>query len=115
MIDSYVRKAQVHLDRYHDGDNIEVTLDLGCKVSKVERVRLAGINAPELYGQGSIAGRAARDWLFLQLNAAKVVTVATSTGAFYDKYGRYLAIVYADGRNLNEALVDAGHATPYKS
>ena len=113
VMDNYTRFAKVHLDRYLDGDTIEVTIDLGCKVFKVERVRLAGINAPELYGVGSAAGKAARDWLFLQLHAAKEVTIATTKGAFYDKYGRYLAVVFADGRNLNEALLAAGHATRY--
>ena len=113
VMDNYTRFAKVHLDRYHDGDTIEVTIDLGCKVFKVERVRLAGINAPELYGVGSAAGKAARDWLFMQLHMANVVTVTTSKGAFYDKYGRYLATVYADGRNMNEALIAAGHAVRY--
>ena len=112
-MDNYTRFAKVHLDRYLDGDTIEVTLDLGCKVFKVERVRLAGINAPELYGAKSEAGKAARDWLFMQLHMANVVTVATSKGAFFDKYGRYLAVVYADGRNMNEALIAAGHAVRY--
>ena len=113
VMDNYTRFAKVHLDRYLDGDTIEVTLDLGCKVFKVERVRLAGINAPELYGASIEAGKAARDWLFMQLHMAKVVTVTTSKGAFYDKYGRYLATVYADGRNMNEALIAAGHAVRY--
>ena len=113
VMDNYTRFAKVHLDRYHDGDTIEVTIDLGCKVFKVERVRLAGINAPELYGANSEAGKAARDWLFMQLHMANVVTVTTSKGAFYDKYGRYLATVYADDRNMNEALIAAGHAVRY--
>ena len=113
MNDNYARLAKVHLDEYHDGDTLAVTLDLGCKVFKRERVRLNGIDAPELYGSGKVAGSAARNWLFIQLQAAKVVTVVTYTGMFYDKYGRYLATVYADGRDLNRALVEAGHAKVY--
>ena len=113
MNDNYARLAEVHLDEYHDGDTIAVTLDLGCKVFKRERVRLKGIDAPELYGSDKVAGFASRNWLFLQLHAAKVVTVVTSTGMFYDKYGRYLATVYADGIDINQALVEAGHAKVY--
>lgn len=113
MKDEYVRNAEVHLDEYHDGDTISVTLDLGCKVFKRERVRLAGINAPELYGTDKAKGQVARQWLAAKLDAATSVAIATSTGAYYDKYGRYLATVYADGENVNIALIEAGLATVY--
>ena len=113
MKDNYARKAIVHLNEYMDGDTIRVTLDLGCNVSKRESVRLAGIDAPALYA-GNAAGLASRDWLKAKLMSATEVTVVTHTGAFYDKYGRYLATVYADGVDMNMALIEAGHATPYQ-
>lgn len=112
MKDNYARKAVVHLNEYTDGDTIRVTLDLGCKVFKHESVRLAGINAPELYAN-SVTGLTTRDWLKAKLLAATEVTVVTHTGSFYDKYGRYLATVYADGVDMNKTMLEAGLATAY--
>ena len=60
-----------------------------------------------------LGGLTSRQWLEDKFSAAKVITVATSTGAYYDKYGRYLATVYADGVNLNALMVAEGLAAIY--
>lgn len=118
--DSYIRNAKVDLTQYFDGDTFTCILDLGCGVSKIERVRLAAVNAPELYGALKFKGLEAKKRLGELLANATEITVKTikpvkfSDKAYYDGFGRYLAIVYADGVNLNELLLKEGYVKPIK-
>lgn len=90
----------------NDGDSI--TLD-------GERVRLKGIDAPELAqtcgrsGGTYFCGREARDSLRTLTNGGGV----SCTGDERDRYGRLLATCRAGGRNLNQAQVEAGWAVAY--
>ena len=77
-----------------------------------ERVRLLGIDAPELHGC-----RQGRQCVEGDGQAAKLALAGLIEGAALgigrvgqDNYGRTLAVVYADGANLSCALVSAGHA-----
>ena len=38
----------------------------------------------------------------------------TCTGASYDRYDRLLAVCFAQGRNINAAMVERGHALAYR-
>jgi len=96
--------------RVIDGDTIDVDLDLGFGVWKLkERLRLNGLDAPEM---STDAGKAARAWLLLLLPVGTAAHVET---AKFDKYGRYLAEVWLPGTgiNLSAALIAAGHAVPW--
>lgn len=80
------------------------------------RVRLEGIDAPEMSqicldarGKSWSCGRAARDAL-AQATAGQAV-MCDRTGM--DKYGRSLAICFANGEDLNAALVVAGLARAF--
>ena len=97
----------------YDADTITVDLNLGLSVvRKGLRLRLYGIDAPEVRGVERPEGLVARDFL-RDLILDKKITVETikdSTG----KYGRYLANIWiklGDGDvNINELLVQEGHA-----
>jgi endonuclease YncB( thermonuclease family) len=92
--------------RVIDGDTIQVGND---------RIRLHGIDAPEakqmctLYGKKWLAGQAATTWLRTFLGTKLV----SCTGEGVDRYGRIIATCYADGQNVNDALVSAGWALAY--
>lgn len=92
----------------HDGDTITVDIDLGLDMcARSQKLRLNGINAPEL---NTPAGKLAREYLADILLPAPDVTVQTIKDR-REKYGRYLAVVIdSSGRNLNELLVSSGHA-----
>lgn len=99
--------------RVIDGDTVEAEIDLGFQVSLTATLRLAGIDTPEVRGPEQIEGRAATAYLELLLDKlagpereVSVHTRRDRTG----KYGRYLAELIVGTRNLNEALVEAGHA-----
>lgn len=104
----------------HDGDTctLIVTLedtdtDLGLGLRRISKTtlrasaRLCGLDAPELAtAQGPPVARQLNAWL----QGARQVQV-TMHG--YDKYGRLLVRVYADGADLNKRLLDMHLAVPY--
>lgn len=101
--------------KVYDGDTITVDLDLGMRVHLLKkRVRLYGIDTPELRGVSAeikAKGIAARDWLRDKILNKEIVlrTLKDKKG----KYGRLLGILYIDGVNLNDLLVEEGHAVVY--
>jgi micrococcal nuclease len=87
----------------HDGDTLRAIDE-----QKVEhRVRLAGIDAPEL---GQAFGRVARDRL-RELALRQQVAVHLHD---QDRYGRDLATLELDGRDLGRQLVAEGLAWHYE-
>ena len=96
--------------RVVDGDTIEVTLMLGFDLYKVSKVRLLGVDAPELTGGEAAAGRAAKLFVENFLKDRKIRCRWLGD----DKYGgRFIGAVYADGENLSTALLNGGHAREY--
>lgn len=97
--------------RIVDGDTLDVDLDLGLRTWRHrERLRLAGIDAPEVRGPEREAGRAAADWLREQLPVGAEIVVETERDP--DNFGRWVAWVWRreDDEPLNNRLVRAGHA-----
>ncbi|MDP3618057.1 MAG: thermonuclease family protein [Rhodoferax sp.] len=86
-----------------DGDTLWVQPD---GAGKALPVRIEGIDAPEICQQG---GTAARD-LLAQLTLHRRVTVRV---AQYDQWGRALATLNLDGRDLGAQMVRAGQAWSY--
>lgn len=81
-----------------------------------QRVRLAGIDAPELnqtctaYGREWPCGRASADWLRELLDGRTVECWRHAR----DRYGRLLAVCWVGGENLNERIVREGWALDYQ-
>ena len=86
-----------------DGDTISVTRD-----GRAVKIRLEGIDCPER-GQDFSSG--ARKYTSALVFGKTVEVRKTGT----DRYDRVLAVVYADGTNVNLALVQAGMAWHYKT
>lgn len=100
------------IDRIIDADTVVVHIDLGFTVwMHDQHIRFAHINAPELKTE---AGKAARTYLFSLLGDLPVDVILQTLKDRQDNYGRYLGVfITAAGINLNEALVQAGHAVRY--
>jgi micrococcal nuclease len=110
-----------------DGDTLDAEIDLGLDVRHRIRLRIEGVDSPELSTpEGRAAQAYVRGWLENHGGLENLVVVRTIKDR-REKYGRYLARVYgwssstpreervrgmAD-RCLNEMLVAEGHATPY--
>ena len=95
--------------KIYDGDTITVILDLGFNVTKLEIIRFARIDAPELRGEEHDQGIISRDFVREKMYNAKKITIKTYKD-HKGKYGRYIGGVYIDGENLNEMLVSEGLA-----
>jgi endonuclease YncB( thermonuclease family) len=94
-----------------DGDSVRLELDLGWRVYRRDPCRLVGINAPELHGADRLLGLAARDALAGLLPVGERVTFVSHA---LDKYGRPLGqVLLADGTDVGQSQLAAGHAVPY--
>jgi endonuclease YncB( thermonuclease family) len=96
----------------HDGDTVAITLP---ESTRIWRIRLADIRAPELSEPG---GKESRDWLRKRIAGKEV-------GVFIEwpkkrnlldvpTFNRLPGVVWCEGVNINEAIVAAGHATKTK-
>lgn len=92
-----------------DGDTVDLIVDLGFDVRMGMRVRLYGINAPEIR---AIGGPAAKAFLETMIKPLQAVEIATHKDR-REKYGRYLATVLHDGTSVNALMVLNGHAVEY--
>lgn len=95
----------------YDADTVRLVVDLGFGMAaELGPCRLYGIDAPEMRGPDRLDGIVARDWLREMLKAEDEFTILTYKDD-KGKYGRYLCtIILDDGTNVNEALVEDGHA-----
>ena len=101
-----------------DGDTCDVSIDLGFEVWLNQRVRVDGINAPEIHSTKTaekLAGQRALKFaqgLAPEGLAYKIVTA--KAGKEREKFGRWLAkITLPDGRDFATAMIEAGQAKPY--
>jgi micrococcal nuclease len=107
----YEYKATV--TKVYDGDTITVDFDLGFGILiRKQKIRLYGINTPEVRGPEKSEGIISRDALRERI-LGKVVTIKT----FRDKkgkYGRWLGEVFVEEENINQWLITEGYAKEYK-
>jgi micrococcal nuclease len=103
----YEYKAIV--DRWIDGDTVDLKVDLGFYMTAAIRFRLTGIDTPE---RGRPGAKEAHELASSMAPAGATVWVMTDKA---DKYGRWLANVFVTpmGRTVNQALLDAGLAKLY--
>lgn len=97
-----------------DGDTIEVDLD-GDGPDRPTRIRLLGIDTPELTGPTSKLGEASWRYTKSLVDGKPVTLQHDGLKPEYDKYQRLLAyVVLPDGMMLNERLIRDGHAFAHR-
>ena len=106
-------RYRAKLGRVVDGDTRDVVIDLGFYVEMRERVRLAGIDTPEIYrvpknSEEYKKGTEAKEYVERRLNenGNELVIETEKRG----KWRRWLAKVYLEdsSKTLNEELVEKG-------
>jgi endonuclease YncB( thermonuclease family) len=101
------------VERILDGDTIEVRAAIWLGQSLIIRVRIDGVDAPELEARCAEEKRlalAARDFLVRRLEGAQVKL----TRVVYDKYGGRVRADVGDAKgDIASALLVAGLARPY--
>ena len=105
---------RVILDRVVDGDTVDVDIDLGFDtwLSK-QRIRLYGLDTWESRTRDlevKAKGLLAKEFTQQMVSGAEeIVLLSYGRG----KYGRTLGELICDGVNLNDALIENGHAVKY--
>lgn len=90
------------LVRVVDGDTIRANIDLGMGIwAHNVQLRLLGVNTPEIVGANRTAGLEAKDWLARRLPDTFLIQTTKDKS---DKYGRYLAVIWDQGKNINDEL-----------
>lgn len=94
------------VERVIDGDTVDVHVDLGFDIWHSVRLRLVGLDTPEM---ATPEGKAAKTFVKDAIEGQEVIITTHKT----DKYGRYLAEIFYRGTSFNKTLVDMGFAVPY--
>lgn len=93
----------------YDGDTVTVDISLGFDiVLSNQKIRLYGINAPELKGHERKKGIISRDWLKGKILNKEVVLYSHKDSK--GKYGRWLGTIIFENKNMNDELVNKGLA-----
>jgi micrococcal nuclease len=101
------RRFPATVDRVVDGDTMDLTVDLGFEISKIVRIRLMGLDAPETWTRD---GKEVKRRLAGLLEGKAVVLVPVDKE---EKFGRILAVVYLGDMDVNTMLVKQGLAKRY--
>jgi micrococcal nuclease len=115
----------VRIEHVVDGDTLDVFVNLGFSTYQLVRLRLAGVDTPEVYGvkkwadkaktsytaeyaKGAAASDFTKKWVDEHCKPCIVTTEGTG------KYGRWIAVLSpkAGGESLNDALLRTGNAQP---
>tara|TARA_Y100000310_G_scaffold71055_1_gene66884 strand:- start:2055 stop:2423 length:369 start_codon:yes stop_codon:yes gene_type:complete len=102
--------------RVVDGDTVDAFVDLGFDMHSKQRVRLYGINTPEVRTRDKVekkAGLAAMARLQEMLRETRNKCVIKTRLDRKGKYGRVLGVLYVDDCDLNAKLIKEGHAKRY--
>ena len=97
-------KYNAFVEKVYDGDTITVSIDCGFGIQlQKQKIRLYGINTPEVRGEERELGLISRDKLREKILGKTIVlnTIKDKKG----KYGRYLGIIYLNDENINDWLV----------
>lgn len=92
------------VERVVDGDTVWCQIELGFNICVREKLRLRGINAPELKTK---LGKKAKAFLHKILPKETFIVVRTSKS---DKFDRYLADLFVGNLYINQLLIDEGFA-----
>lgn len=92
----------------HDGDTVDVQLDIGFDLTVYARVRVFGINAPEL---STVEGKAAREFARILIPPGASVFVVSHG---WDKFGgRIDGEITFGTRSFAGEMIRAGHAVEW--
>lgn len=98
----YIYKATV--TGVYDGDTITVDIELGFyTVLRDQKIRLYGVNAPEMKGADKLKGMEVRDWVRKEILGKEIILKSIKDKQ--EKYGRLLGIImYGKNDTLNENI-----------
>ena len=106
------------LSRYnhgvYDGDTIDMLIDVGFRMHSRQRIRVLGVNTPELRGSDKQKGERFKQltlgWMTVGLTRSNEEFPFIVRTEKSDSFGRYLADITRkyDGQSLTQYLLDQG-------
>jgi len=100
----------------YDGDTYTFEIDLGFSIKVKSKLRLYGINCPEVKGASKVKGTEVRDYVRTLILGKTIPIKVYKT----DKYGRYVADVFPFGygseydlQSLSTHLIDKGYGVVF--
>lgn len=106
----YYYRAEVV--RVIDGDTVVMNVDMGFhNYLMMQKYRLLGIDAPEIRGDEKEKGLVSKKALEDRLRSSDQLIVHTIKT---DSFGRYLALIFADGENISVWMIKNDYAVPYE-
>ena len=95
---------QAFVEKVTDGDTLWVRIDLGFDIWIRQKLRLRGLDAPEL---DTKEGEKVKRFVEGELKNVPSIIITTTKP---DKYDRYLSDIWINGANLNKTLPERGLA-----
>lgn len=93
-----------------DGDTVDLMVNLGFNTWSKSRIRLYGINAPEIKGEEKPLGLKSKEFLSTLIKVGDTINITTHG---IDKYGRCLATLFIGKLNINDYMIEKGYAVEY--
>jgi micrococcal nuclease len=93
--------------RVIDGDTIEADIDLGFSLHYIAKIRLAGINAPEMKTPEGAPAKARLTEILATYPALVITTILNKE---FEKYGRVLGTITINGHSVNQQMITEGFA-----
>jgi micrococcal nuclease len=101
------------ITRIIDGDTVDAICDLGFRINRNDRFRLYGINTPERGRKGSVEATAYLTSM-IPVGASVLIRSHKPETMTVDSFGRWVAEIFLpDGTNVNDAMIEAGHAVSF--
>ena len=103
---------RAYVKKVYDGDTITVDIDLGFNIIlHKQKVRLLGINTPEVRGPEKLEGIRSRDALREKIDG-KWIRLKTQKDK-KGKYGRWIGEIWLEDECVNDWLLSEGLAEEY--
>lgn len=97
------------LVRVIDGDTVDFIVDMGFRMTSLQRFRLLGIDTPE---RGQVGYSEAKMYLIDMLAFDDDIILETAKDP--DSFGRWLCTIWIGNANINENMLINGLAVEYK-
>jgi len=81
---------RANVDRWVDGDTVDMVVDLGFRITTHQRFRLLGVDTPERGEVGYLEARQLAEGIY---PPGSTVVIRTEKPLVGDKYGRYLVLL----------------------
>lgn len=107
---------RVTVTEWYDGDTCSIVVDLGFRISFTTKIRLAGIDTPEITSSDpkkKAAGFAARDFASKTVPPGTEVIISSKSPDPRDKYQRFLADIPVGDTTLSKMMLERGLGVPY--